>query len=216
MKLPWRQASASTAKRRPGAEPPAETAQKCAGLGRALERVLRAEQSRILDLGPLCGDSVVYLAGRGAKVSVEEFSAPPPAPPRDPKVSDDDAPPLPPLAIEQSDALFDLVLAWEHIDFVPPERLREFGAELRRVLAQGGYLLLFARNKPVDDDKAWRRPGRYRVVADDRLVRERGEGPVRRRWVHPTRDIERALAPLTIQGLHLQRNQVREFLAQKP
>ena len=215
MKLPWRQASASTATRRPEAGQPGEGAQTCGGLGRALERVLKEERVRILDLGPLCGDSVVYLAGRGAKVSVEQFTAPDPAPPRDPTKPDEEQPPPPPLTIDQADALFDLVLAWEHADFVPPERLADFGAELRRVLAQGGYLLLFARNSPAEQDEAWRRPGRYRVIADDRLVRETGRGALRKRWVHPTREIERALAPLSIQGLHLQRNQVREFLARK-
>jgi hypothetical protein len=203
-------------KRRSGAQRTSESAQKCAGLGRALERVLKEERARILDLGPFCGDSAVYLAGRGAKVSVEQFTAPPPLPPRDRRKPAKEQPQPPPLTIDQADALFDLVLAWEHADFVPPERLREFGAELRRVLAQGGYLLLFARNSPVENDEAWRRPGRYRVIGDDRLVREPGQGPATKRWVHPTRDIERALAPLSIQGLHLQRNQVREFLAQKP
>lgn len=215
MKLPWRRAPASTATSRPGAQQSGEGAQSCAGLARALERVLRGEQPRVLDLGPLCGASAVYLAGRGAKVSVEEFEAPPPAPPPDPDREGSEPPPLPPLELDQEDGAFDLVLAWEHVDFVPPERLREFGAELRRVLAEGGWALLFARNSPAGDDAEWRRPGRYRVIADDRLAREAGAGPVRRRWVHPTRDIERALAPLAIQGLHLQRNQVREFLVRK-
>lgn len=216
MRLPWRRDPASTAGRPPAARPSGESAQSCASLGRALERVLKGEQARILDLGPFCGESAVYLAGRGARVSVEQFEAPPPQPPRDPQESpDEEPPPLPPLRIDQEDGIFDLVLAWEHTDFVPPERLRDFGSELRRVLAEGGYALLFARNSPADDDSAWTRPGRYRVIADDRLVREEGTGPARARWVHPTREIERALAPLAIQGLHLQRNQVREFLAQK-
>jgi len=215
MKLPWRRAPASTADRRPAAQASGESAQSCASLGRALERVLKGEQPRILDLGPLCGESAVYLAGRGARVSVEQFEAPPPAPPRDPHQPPEEAPPPPRLRLDQPDGAFDLVLAWEHADFVPPERLCDFGAELRRVLAAGGYALLFARNSPAEDDPAWTRPGRYRVIADDRVVREEGAGAARTRWVHPTRDIERALAPLAIQGLHLQRNQVREFLAQK-
>jgi len=177
--------------------------------------VLKHEQPRVLDLGPLCGESAVYLAGRGAKVSVEEFVAPPPAPPGNPERDGEEAPAPPPLRLDQEDGAFDLVLAWEHADFVEPERLREFGAELGRVLAEGGWALLFARNSPAGEDAAWKRPGRYRVIADDRVVRETGPSPESPRWVHPTRDIERALAPLAIQGLHLQRNQVREFLAQK-
>jgi hypothetical protein len=56
---------------------------------------------------------------------------------------------------------------------------------------------------------------RFRIVADDRLVLEPTEGSPRRHWFHATRKLEGALAPLSIQGIHLQRNQMREFLAKK-
>ena len=79
----------------------------------------------------------------------------------------------------------------------------------------GGYVLLFARNSEAKGDPASRRPGRFRIIADDRLLHEDSGIADRQRWVHPTREIERALAPLSIQGIHLQRNQMREFLARK-
>ena len=75
--------------------------------------------------------------------------------------------------------------------------------------------MLFARNTPAGEERSWRHPGRYRVVDDDRIIREESGIKARRRWVHPTRDIERALAPLTIDGLHLQRNQLREFVVKR-
>ena len=53
------------------------------------------------------------------------------------------------------------------------------------------------------------------MLADDKLKREDGGGAERQRWIHPTREIERALAPLIIDGIHLQRNQTREFLAHR-
>jgi hypothetical protein len=56
-------------------------------------------------------------------------------------------------------------------------------------------------------------PSRYRLLADDMIVREATDLPPRRRWVHATRDIERALAGFSIQSLHLQRTQMREFVA---
>ena len=46
-------------------------------------------------------------------------------------------------------------------------------------------------------------------------MREQIDGPKRPRWVYSTRQIEQGLAPLRMQTLHLQRNQVREFLALK-
>ena len=176
---------------------------------------MKLDKPEVLDLGPLCGASAVYLAGRGARVSVEEFEPPPPTPPRDPALPAGEQPPKQPVRIEQEAGRFHLILAGEHIDFVPPDRLADFGAEIRRVLAEGGYLLLFARNSEAKKDAAARRPGRFRIIADDKLLHEDSGLPDRQRWVHPTREIERALAPLAIQGIHLQRNQIREFLARK-
>ena len=101
---------------------------------------------------------------------------------------------------------------WEQIDFVPGERLKDFGAELRRVVKDGGWLFLMSHMKPEAETE---RPARYRLLADDMLVREITDLEPRRRWVHATRDIERALEGFSIQSLHLQRTQMREFVAFK-
>lgn len=212
MKLPWKR-SASKSQRGKQASAPEE--QSCASLARVLERILKEGRPEILDLGPFCGDSIVYLAGRGARVSVEEFTPPPPTPPPDPELPEGEQPPKPPLRLEQRDGAFQLVLAWEQLDFVPPDRIAEMGAEIHRVLADGGYVLLLARNATRDEDARWKQRGRYRLLADDRLQREVEGSSERPRWSHPTRAIESALAPLSIKGVQLQRNQVREFLAQK-
>jgi len=212
MKLPWRQPDRGLTGRQSGARGGETPAQASPGLSRALERILEFEQPRILDLGPLCGDTAVRLAARGARVSVESFEGPPAAPPA---VDGEEPPPPPAIRLAQEDGQFHLVLVWEHVDFVPPDRLREFGAELRRVLAPGGYALIFARNTPAEEDPLQARPGRFRLLDDERLVREAAPGPACARFVHPTREIERSLAPLSIQSLHLQRNQTREFLARR-
>jgi SAM-dependent methyltransferase len=176
-------------------------------MARVLERLLgREKQPEVLDLGS--GPAAVYLADRGARVSVEGFD-PPDAP--DPARED----PAKPILILQPDARFDLVVAWESGDFVHPDRLGEFAAELRRVLVPGGWLLYYAQDRA--GERSWPdRPGAFRLTADDRMVRIASAGPMRDRWNHPNRAIERALAPLAIQAIHLQRNRVREILAQKP
>ena len=56
---------------------------------------------------------------------------------------------------------------------------------------------------------------RYRLLADDLIVREEPGEHRRRRYVHPNREIERAIAGLSVQSIHLQRNQMREILASK-
>jgi hypothetical protein len=215
VKFPWRQAQGEV--RATGsvraAEPSAAGAQSCVSLRHALERILQKDKPEILDLGPLCGDTVIYLAGRGARVCVEEFEPPPPLPQAEAGRAPEEIA-VEPVRIDQPSGRFDLVLAWERLDFVPPDRLSEFGAELARVLADPGWLLLFSvgGGAGAERDEV---PCRYRLLADDRLVREPAPAPRRRRWTYPTRDIERALGPLSIHGIQLQRNQIREFLAWK-
>lgn len=160
-------------------------------------------------LGPLCGESAVYLAGRGARVHVEELPPPPPHPPKKPGEPAED---LPPVRLDLPDGAFDLVLAWEVLDFVPPDRLAEAGSEIARVLRVGGHLFLFSHQRPPSERAIM---PRYRLHADDLISREEPLAPPHRRYAHPNREIERALTGLSVQGIHLQRNQMREILASK-
>lgn len=187
----------------------AAAGQPCGGLGRAVARAFRQGKPEILALGPLCGESVVYLAGRGARVHVDEVDIPEPIPARQPGEA---ARGVAPVRIDLPNDLCDLVLAWEMFDFVPADRLQEFGAEIARVMRVGGQLLLFAHQKPPSEAAVM---PRYRLLADDMIVREEPAAPPRRRYVHANREIERALAGLSVQGIQLQRNQLREILASK-
>lgn len=190
-------------------EPVAPSGTPCGSLGRVLARVFREPKAEILDLGPLCGASVVYLASRGARVTVEDFDPPPPTPPRQPG---EILVEKPPIHFDHPDGCFHLVLAWELTDFVPPDRLPDYGAELLRVTRDGGSLLLLSHAKPAEAQDTL---SRYRLLADDLVVREACGPPMRPRYVHPNRDIERALAGFSIQGIQLQRSQMREIVALK-
>jgi hypothetical protein len=214
VKFPWRQAESAAPVGAPRTDLSEQAPHSCPSLVRALDRIFKHEKPEILDLGPFCGATAVYLADRGARVSVTEFQPPPPAPKAE-LGKKGELLPKSPLRIDQPDSKFHLVLAWEHGDYTPPDRLADFGAEVHRVLIDGGLVLLFALNNLSRDDPMARTAGRYRVVGDEQIVREPVPAPGRRRWTHPTREIERALAPLSIQGIHLQRNQMREFLALK-
>ena len=189
--------------------PSARAGQPCGILGRAIARAFRDGKPDVLMLGPMCGESAVFLAGRGARVHVDEVELPEPIPKRQPN----DGPiPLIAVAINHPTAAYDLVLAWEILDFVPPDRLYEFGSELVRLLKVGGQLIIFAHQKPPSDRGAL---SRYRLLADDLVVREEPSDPALRRYVHPNREIERAITGLSVQNIHLQRNQMREILALK-
>lgn len=192
--------------------------QTCPGMARALKRILsKKEQPEVLDLGQFSRSAAVYLAQRGARVYVEDFVPPPPSPKRR-KPNGGEGRPVAkkPLVIPQPDRKFDLVLAWEHGDFVPPDRLKDFAAELARVLVPGGWLLMYAQDNPGAGSEHTDPPACYRLLADDRFMRSATAAPAQRRWTHPNRAIERALAPLSVQSIHLQRNRIREFLVRKP
>jgi SAM-dependent methyltransferase len=191
--------------------------QACPGLAHALKRILTKAKPEVLDLGQFSRSAAVYLAQRGARVHVENFEPPAPSPRRRKASGEKSARAIKkPLVIPQPDRKFDLVLAWEHGDFVPPDRLQEFAAEVARVLLPGGWLLMFSQDNPGAADDGGSPPACYRLTADDRLVRTATPAPARRRWAHPNRAIERALAPMSVQSIHLQRNRIREFLVRKP
>ena len=58
-------------------------------------------------------------------------------------------------------------------------------------------------------------PGATGSLADDKLARSPAARPVRNRWFHGNRAIQAAIEPLSIQQVHLQKNRIREFLAQR-
>ena len=220
MKLPWSREDTSTGLfARPDQESSGDEGQKCPGLAKILEKVLREDKTEILDLGPFCGATAVYLADRGARVSVAELEvpAPLPKPPSKPAPgkslkAEGPAEPPPPIRLGHPDGKFHLVLLWEVADFVPSERLPELGAEIHRVLVDGGWALLLSVSDAPTEGHAARRPPRYRVIQDDLVAREPNDGPSMKRYGHNPRQVERALAPLAVQGIHLQRNQIREFM----
>ncbi|HXV76262.1 MAG TPA: class I SAM-dependent methyltransferase [Candidatus Polarisedimenticolaceae bacterium] len=222
MKFPWSRAGSSTGlSGQPDAAAGGEAVQKCPGLGKVLEKIGRIDKPEVLDLGPFCGDTAVYFGERGARISVAELEPPPPPPPPAERDPDDlaartsEPPAVPPIRLAFDDSRFDLVLVWEMCDFLPPDRVGEFGAELHRVMADGGTALLMSASDPPKDGPHADRAPRYRVVDEGHVERQAGSGPRRRRYGHNPRALERALAPLGVASIHLQRNQLREFIFQK-
>jgi len=207
----WLQSGPAVARGAPATA--AANEQSCRGMALALRRILKqGARPEVLDLGQFSRSAAIYLASRGARVCVEDFAPPPPTPRLKPGAK---SIAKPVISIPQPDGKFDLVLAWEHVDFVPPDRLGDFAAELSRVMLPGGWLILFAEDRPGTKGSRPDRPACYRLTADDRIVRSPTTGPERPRWAHPNRAIERALSPLTVQSIQLQRNRIREFLVHK-
>ena len=103
----------------------------------------------------------------------------------------------------------------EHGDFIPPDRLDEFMSEVRRVTAPGGFVVMFSQDRMSKEGAETGRPSSFRLEADDRILRTPSSGPPRPRWAYANRAIEQALSPLSIQGIHLHGNRIREVVARK-
>ena len=179
------------------------------GLRKSIDRTFRDGKAAILDLGPMSGPSVVDLASRGARVCVEDFVPPEPHPAADAR---GETPAPAPVRFDYEDASFDLVLLWERLDYVPPDRLREFCQEIRRLLKVGGWVLALtsSRKEPRRASAA-----RIRIVDDEHIAREPSGEPERPRWAHPNRELERSLDGVSIQGIHLHRDGLREVTGLK-
>lgn len=173
---------------------------RCPGLETVLHSILRRPRPAILDLGPMCGATVTYLASLGARVTVAQWE-----PPRVARGSGQRT-----IVLDYPDHAFDMVLAWEQLDFTHPEWLDDLAVEFERVLVVGGwlYLLSLQRNEITRDRRA-----RYRVEAIDRATREPLDEAPRSRWPHSSRTLQRSLSGFCIEGVHLWRNQVREMVA---
>ena len=220
MRFPWsRDQTAPGPVARPAPSEAGEATLRCPGLGKILDKLRRVERPEVLDLGPFCGDTAVYLAGHGLRVSVEELVPPREGVPAASRAAKDgkkpeQTPRSPALRIEQPDAKFHAVLVWEACDFIPAPRLPELGSELCRVLAEQGWVYLLSVGN-TEDPRVPSRPPRYRMIDTERVERIVVDGAGLKRYVHNPRDIERALAGLAVQGIQLQRNQLREFVLQK-
>lgn len=129
---------------RPHAASSVADVRSCPSLAKALKRISARDKPQILDLGPLCGSTAVFLANRGARVCVEDFQPPQPRP--KPNKDDVDPPVVEPFRIDQPGEEFDLVLGWEAIDFTPPDRLEEVVGEMRRLVRENGLILMLSRN----------------------------------------------------------------------
>lgn len=197
---------------RPRTASGAADVRSCPSLAKALKRISARSKPQILDLGPLCGSTAVFLANRGARVCVEGFQPPQPLPKK--SHHDDEEPAaVEPFRIDQPDAEFDLILGWEAVDFTPPDRLEEVVGEMKRLVRENGLILMLSRNSTGARKAVQDVPGRFRVDDVDHLTREPGGLAASTRWVHLTRELERVLKPFSVLGIHLQRDQTREILA---
>ena len=151
----------------PRASGDASFASQC--LGEFLSRVQRIDpHPAVLDLGVLCGANIAFLGSKGCRVSVESLPAALPETAIRPEATEKQRPaPISPLGYPPES--FSGVLAWDAISRMPVADAGHFVATLWRLLMDGGVVLAYF---PSGNGSSGTPAGRYRILAEDRLVVE--------------------------------------------
>jgi methyltransferase family protein len=190
--------------------------------GRTIEslvtRLKRMTRPSLLDLGPTCGSTIEYFIRLGCRVQADDYipgllsrPVPPSAAPATGRPSAAPRPsPMPP--VEHESGRFDAVLCWDLFDYLPAPEAEQVGREVRRVTAEGGYVLAFFGPRTETATVA---PRRFRIGAAGDLAVEDVAGPRRAAHHLANRDVQRIFPDFEIAQTVLLKNGVREMLLQK-
>ena len=199
------------------------------GFGRTLlglsDRLRRMPRPWLLDLGPTTGGNIEYFLALGCRVQADDLisgvvarrraaPAPPTAtartsrPLRKPTASAPSAV----CTVDYDTGQFAAVLCWDLFDYLPPDEAIVYGRELRRITAEGGYVLGFFGPQAG----AARRPGRrFRIVEGGVLRTEQLAGEDLTAHYLANRDVLRVFPEFDIAQTLLLKSGVREMLLQK-
>jgi len=184
-------------------------ANKSLALELLLKRLRRQPWSRVLDLGPAVGANVEFLAQFQCRLHIadlyhslrERFE----------RTSTDTTSPatrltaeLPPVDHEP----FDLILAWDLLNYLDPEEIRVIGEHLARICHRDGVVFLMistARQIP-------NLPCRYSIVGDGMLRYDCKSASQRSAPGYKEPDLERLLPAFEVETSYLLRNGYQEYL----
>jgi hypothetical protein len=179
------------------------------GLGSVLHELQRQHRPRVLDLGPALGASVEFLAGYSVQLFIADLY-------RSVRSSTGQ---LPPDAVRLHRSLeeqlpvpeegpFDLVLAWDLLNYLDPDQLRTLGQHLGTLCRPGGQLFaLIATRGPISD-----RPMNFEIVASDLLRYSPTAATERAGPGYRETGLERLLDAFAVQTTFLLRNGMQEYI----
>lgn len=178
-----------------------------------MQRLGGGLRRRVLDLGPAIGGNVAFLAGLSCRVHIADLQQTlfPPGEAR---------PVMTGEAFESilvrdlpSGEGFDVVLAWDLLDYLEESRIRLLSRHLARLCPAGSLLLLLVSTRPEIPD----RPNRFEIVDSEHLAYELDAGLTRPgpRYKEPA--LHRCLPEFEIESTFLLRNGIQEYLfARRP
>lgn len=173
-----------------------------------IKRLEGGLRRRVLDLGPAVGGNVAFLAGLSCRVHIADLqqSLFPPGEAR------------PAMGAEAFQALldrdlpmgegFDVILAWDLLDYLEEGRIRLLSRNLARLCPAGSLLLvLISTRREIPD-----RPNRFEIVDSDHLAYEFENSLVRPGPQYKEPVLHRCLPEFEVESTFLLRNGIQEYL----
>ncbi len=179
----------------------------------ALKHVLRRFRAvggtRILDLGPAIGRNVQYLGRFAPKIHIADLygtlrglkSRRGPDRSRFEKILDSDLP-------EPGGRPFDLILAWDLLNYLERPHLTQLGEHLGKLCRRESLLFaLIANQKQISDT-----PTRFLIIDADTLRYETGSRSTRIAPQYKEPDLDRLMPAFEVETSYLLRNGMQEYV----
>ena len=183
--------------------------QQTLGLGPVLRELERRRRPRVLDLGPALGASVEFLAGYSVQLFIADLYRSvrsstgqlPPDAPRLRRVLEEQLPQPP-------EGPFDLVLAWDLLNYFAAEQLVVLGQHLGDLCRPGGQLFALVATR----DTISERPMNFEIFAPDQLRYRPTASRQRPNPGYHETALERLLDAFAVQTSFLLRNGMQEYI----
>jgi hypothetical protein len=176
-------------------------------LGDLLDGLVAGGAYRFLDLGPAIGSNIEYLSGFALSVKVADlWGSLSSGEPRSWERALDS------LAPEAGSAGYHAILAWDLLNYLSPERLRQLAARLAEATRPGGRvfaLVYYSQEMPAE-------PPRFRIADRETLTypEPQARRPAPR---YPQRALQQAFAGFETEKGYVLKTGLQEFIfARKP
>ncbi len=174
-----------------------------------LHELERQRRPQVLDLGPALGANVQFLARFSVQLFIADLY-------RSLCASAERLPPDPArlrraLAVQlpvPDQPPFDLILAWDLLNYFEPEQIRVLGQHLGQLCRPGGQLFaLIATRGPIAD-----RPMTFQILERNLLLYDAAAGDLRPSPRYRETGLERLLDAFAVQTSFLLRNGMQEYI----
>lgn len=168
---------------------------------------------RVLDLGPAVGGNVSFLAGLSCRVHIADLQQSLfPAGEARPAMSGEEFEKLLEEDLPSGEG-FDVVLAWDLLDYLEEDRVGILSRHLARLCPAGSLLLVLVSTRREIPD----RPNRFEIVDSDHLDYEMETGLLRPGPQYKEPVLRRCLPEFEVESTFLLRNGIQEYLfARRP